>query len=112
MGIVPFDGAGAMRAALAGGQVDFSVQQGEGGLSIKGFVRPLAVFLDHRTDDFDAPPVNEALAPYGIKVPLLNGSVRTFVFRAGFKKKHPKDYETFVAAYRRTLDSPAFEAFL
>jgi tripartite-type tricarboxylate transporter receptor subunit TctC len=110
--IVTYDGAGAMRAALAGGQVDFSVQQGEGGLQIKDFVRPLAVFLDHRVDTFDAPPVNEALKPYNTQVPLLNGSVRTFVFPASFKKKHPQDYEKFVAAYRRTLDNPDFQAFL
>jgi tripartite-type tricarboxylate transporter receptor subunit TctC len=110
--IVTFDGAGAMRSALAGGQVDFSIEQGEGGEIIKKFVRPLAVFLDHRVPDFDAPPVNEALAPYGVTVPLLNGSVRTFVFPAAFKAKHPQDYATFVAAYRRTLDNPDFKAWL
>jgi putative tricarboxylic transport membrane protein len=110
--IVTFDGAGAMRAALAGGQVDFSIEQGQGGETIASFVRPLAVFLDHRVPEFDAPPINEALAPFGVSVPLISGSVRTFVFPAAFKAKHPQDYATFVAAYRRLLANPAFQAWL
>jgi putative tricarboxylic transport membrane protein len=110
--LVTFDGAGAMRAALAGGQVDFSIEQGEGGDNIKGFVRPLAVFLDNRVPEVDAPPVNEALQPLGITVPIISGSVRSFVFPAGFKAKHPQDYANFVAAYRRTLANPEFQAWM
>jgi tripartite-type tricarboxylate transporter receptor subunit TctC len=59
--VVTFDGAGALRTALAGGQVDFSIDQGEGTETIVEFVRPLAVFLDHRVPLFDAPPINEVL---------------------------------------------------
>lgn len=110
--VVTFDGAGAMRTALAGGQVDFSTVQAEGSEKIADFIRPLAVFLDHRVPLFDAPPVNEALAPFNVQVPIINGSVRSFVFRASFKAKHPEDYDAFVAAYRKTLDDPAFQAWL
>jgi putative tricarboxylic transport membrane protein len=110
--IVTFDGAGAMRSALAGGQVDFSIEQGEGGEVVQDFVTPLAVFLDHRVPAFDAPPINDVLAAYGISVPLISGSVRSFVFPASFKAKHPQDYATFVDAYRRTLDNPDFKAWL
>ena len=110
--VVTFDGAGAMRTALAGGQVDFSIVQGEGSEKIVDFIRPLAVFLDHRVPLFDAPPINDALKPYGIAVPIINGSVRSFLFRAGFKAKHPDDYDTFVAAYRKTLDDSAFQTWL
>src|SRR5580698_4283780 len=100
--IVTFDGAGAMRTALAGGQVDFN----------SGFVRPLAVFLDHRVPDYDVPPINDVMKTYHTSVPLINGSVRTFVFPAAFKTKHPDDYARFVTAYRATLDDPAFKTFL
>ncbi len=110
--VVTFDGAGALRTALAGGQVDFSIDQGEGTETIVGFVRPLAVFLDHRVPLFDAPPINEVLSPYHMTMPIISGSVRTFVFPAGFKAKHPEDYARFVAAYRKTLDDPAFQAWL
>ena len=110
--IVTFDGAGAMRTALAGGQVDFNIGQAEGAAFISGFVRPLAVFLDHRVPDYDVPPINDVLKAYHVSVPLINGSVRTFVFPAAFKAKHPDDYATFVAAYRATLDDPAFQKWL
>jgi tripartite-type tricarboxylate transporter receptor subunit TctC len=92
--------------------VDFNIGQAEGAEVIRDFIRPLAVFLDHRVPEFDAPPVNELLEPYHTTVPLISGSVRTFVFPKAFKAKHPLDYDRFVAAYRRTLDDPAFQAWL
>ncbi len=110
--IVTFDGAGAMRTALAGGQVDFNIGQAEGAQFISGFVRPLAVFLDHRVPEYDAPPINEVLQAYHVSVPLISGSVRSFVFPAAFKAKHPDDYARFVAAYRATLDAPEFQKWL
>lgn len=110
--IVTFDGSGAMRTALAGGQVDFNIGQGEGAAAVKDFIRPLAVFLDHRLPEVDAPPINEVLAAYKTTVPLINGSVRSFVYPAAFKAKHPEDYASFVAAYRATLADPGFQKFL
>ena len=110
--IVTFDGAGAMRTALAGGQVDFNIGQAEGAQIIRDFVRPLAVFLEERVLDYDVPPINEVLKAYNAAVPLINGSVRTFVFPAAFKAKHPDDYAKFLAAYRMTLDSPDFRKWL
>jgi putative tricarboxylic transport membrane protein len=109
---VTFDGSGAMHAALAGGQVDFYISQAEAALVIKDFVRVLAVFLDHRMPEYDAPPINEVLKPYHASVPLLEGSVRTFVFPSAFKAKHPDDYARFVSAYRATLDAPEFQKWL
>lgn len=110
--IVTFDGAGAMRTALAGGQVDFNIGQAEGAAVIRDFIRPLAVFLDHRVPDYDVPPINEVLKPYNASVPIINGSVRTFVFPAAFKAKHPGDYATFVSSYRATLEDPEFRKWL
>lgn len=110
--IVTFDGGGATRTALAGAQVDFSVEQAEGGETVKDFVRPLAVFLDYRVPHLDAPPINEALAAYGASVPLLSGSVRTLVAPARFKAQHPEDYAKLVAAYHATLQNPEFQAWL
>jgi tripartite-type tricarboxylate transporter receptor subunit TctC len=110
--IVTFDGSGAMRSAMAGGQVDFNIGQAEGAAVIRDFIRPLAVFLDHRVAEFDAPTIGEVLAPYKVSVPIINGSVRTFVLPAAFKAKHPEDYAKFVTAYRATLDDPAFRTWL
>lgn len=109
---VTFDGSGAMHTALAGGQVDFYISQAEANEVIRDYVRTLAVFLDHPLPNLEAPPINEVLKPYHAAVPLLEGSVRTFVFPSAFKAKHPADYAKFVAAYRATLDAPDFQKFL
>jgi tripartite-type tricarboxylate transporter receptor subunit TctC len=110
--MVTFDGAGAMRTALAGGQVDFNIGQAEGAEVIRDFIRPLAVFLDHSMPQYDAPPINEVLKPYKASVPIIDGSVRTFVFPAAFKAKHPGEYAKFVEAYRATLNAPEFTKWL
>jgi tripartite-type tricarboxylate transporter receptor subunit TctC len=110
--MVTFDGAGAMRTALAGGQVDFNIGQAEGAEVIRDFVRPLAVFLDQRTPEYDAPPINEVLKAYHAQVPIIDGSVRTFVFPAAFKARRPQDYARFVQAYRATLADPGFQKWL
>jgi putative tricarboxylic transport membrane protein len=110
--IVTFDGAGAMRTALAGGQVDFNIGQAEGAEVVREFIRPLAVFLDHPVADYDVPLINDVLKAYQTSVPIISGSVRSFVFPAAFKAKHPDDYAKFVAAYRMTLDAPEFRQWL
>jgi hypothetical protein len=45
-------------------------------------------------------------------VPLLSGSVRTFVFPAAFKAKRADDYAKFISAYRATLSAPDFQKWL
>ncbi len=111
--IVTFDGSGAMRTALAGGQIDFNIGQGEGAAFIRDFIRPLALFLDHKPPEFPGVPlINDVLANYKTSVPIINGSVRSFVYPAGFKAKHPEDYAKFVTAYRATLDDPEFRKWL
>jgi putative tricarboxylic transport membrane protein len=109
---VTFDGSGAMHTALAGGQVDFYIGQAEANEVIRDYVRKLAVFLDHSTPEYNVPPINEVLKPYHASVPLLNGSVRTFVFPTAFKTKHPAAYAKFVSAYRATLNAPEFQKWL
>jgi len=109
---VTFDGSGAMHTALAGGQVDFYIGQSEANQVIKDYVRTLAVFLDHRVPEHDSPPINEVLKAYHASVPLIEGSVRTFVFPAAFKTKHPDEYSKFVSSYRATLDAPDFKKWL
>ena len=110
--LVTFDGGGPLRTALAGGQVDVSIVQAEGSETVADLIRPLAVYADERIPEFDAPPINEALKPYKVEVPVISGSIRTLVAPAGFKAKHPKDFEKLVAAYRATLDSAEYKDWL
>ena len=110
--IVTFDGGGPLRTALIGGQVDFSIVQGEGSQPVKTLIRSLAVYLDHPSTQFSGPPINEALKPYGVSVPLLSGSIRTLATSAAFKAKHPDDFAKLLAGYKRALETPAFQAWL
>lgn len=110
--IVTFDGGGPLRTALVGGQVDFSIVQGEGSLPVKSLIRSLAVYLDHPSPDFAGPPINEALKPYGISVPLLSGSVRTLATSEAFRKNHPDEFAKLVDGYHKALEEPAFQAWL
>ena len=70
------------------------------------------MFLEHRVEMFDAPPINEALAPYHVTVPIMNGSIRALVAPSGFRTGHARDYATLVAAYQKTLEMPEFKAWL
>ena len=87
--IVTFDGAGAMRTALAGGRSISISARPKARSSSADLSGPLAVFLDHRVPENDAPPINEVLQAYHTSVPLISGSVRTFVFPAVFKANIP-----------------------
>jgi tripartite-type tricarboxylate transporter receptor subunit TctC len=101
-----------MRTALAGGQVDFNIGQAEGAEVIRDFIRPLAVFLDRPVPQYDCPTINDVLKPFHASVPLIPGSIRTFVLPAAFKAKHPADYAKFVSAYRATLNDADFRKWL
>jgi putative tricarboxylic transport membrane protein len=109
---VTFDGSGALHTAVAGGQVDFAIGQAEAEQTIRDYVRPLAIFLDHPVRGVNAPLINEVLKAYHTSVPIIAGSVRTFVFPAAFKAKHPDQYAKFVSAYRATLNEPEFRKWL
>lgn len=109
---VTFAGSGALHTSVAGGQVDFYVGQADADELIRDYVRPLAVFLDKPVKGVDAPPINDVLKAYNTSVPILSGSVRSFVFPAAFEANHPDEYATFVSAYRATLNDPAFKKWL
>jgi putative tricarboxylic transport membrane protein len=108
--IVTFDGGAEARTALAGGQVDFGIDQGEGLEGFAGEIRPLAVFLEEPVELWDAPLINDALEPYDVSVPILNGSVRTVVAQAAFRDNHPEAYEKFVSTYEALLSDEDYLA--
>ena len=101
--IVTFDGGGPVRTALAGGQIDFSVVQGEGTEVVRDMIRPLAAFLPEHNADWNVAPVNEALAPMGIEVPLINGSIRALAVSAACRDQHPDRFEKLAEATRAML---------
>jgi tripartite-type tricarboxylate transporter receptor subunit TctC len=109
---VTYDGGGPLRTALAGGHIDFSVVQGEGSETIRDFIRPLAVIRDARAPEWDAPPINEALKPMGITVPLLSGSIRAMATHVSFRKMNPQAFDKLTNAYKRVLENKEYQAWL
>ena len=111
--IVTYESGGAARTAAAGGQVDMTVLAADGSISIKEYIRPLAVASNERLEDWDTPTLNEVLAARGADpVTPLVGSMRGLAAHAEFKEKYPERFEKFSAAYEKVLSEPDFKAQL
>lgn len=111
---VTFDGGSPQRMAVVGNQVDFTVVAAEGSLGIKDQIETLAVLRKGgSTDDYDAPPLNEALADLGEpEVPLLAGNTIAVISHASFDAEHPERYEAFVEGYKAALESEGMQRWL
>lgn len=112
LNIVTYEGGGAARSAVAGGQVDITILGGKGSEGIRDMIRPLAVVRDESAPGWDAPPVNEALGKVGMEIPLVTGSVRGLAAPAAFRDEHPEAWKTLVSAYEKTMKNPEFIAYL
>lgn len=108
--LVTFDGGGPTRTALAGAQIDFGMVAGQGSEMIFDQVRQVAIFAEEKNPDWpDAVPVNQALAPYNVEIPLLDSSVRSMVVHRAFAEDYPERYAKFVDAYKEAVESEAFQ---
>lgn len=113
LNVVTYPSGGTARAAVAGGQVDFTILGAEGSDAVRDMVTPLAVVSEDPLAGWeDVPTVNEALAEVDLEIPVLSGSVRGLAASAKFRDEHPDRWETLVSAYERTMQSPEFLAFL
>lgn len=112
LNLVTYNGGGLARAAVAGGIVDFIIISGEGTKSIRDYIIPLAVVSQQRNPDWDAPTLTEAMAPTGIRVPVLPGSIRGFGTSAEFKRRYPDRFKTLVEALKMALENEELIALL
>ncbi|MCQ9615752.1 tripartite tricarboxylate transporter substrate-binding protein [Paenalcaligenes niemegkensis] len=111
--IVTYESGNAARTAAAGGQVDMTVLGADGTISIKEFIKPLAVASEQRLADWDAPTLNEVLEKRGVEpVTPLVGSMRGIAAHAEFKEKYPQRFEKFSNTYKEVLSDPAFQKML
>lgn len=111
--VVTYESGGAARTAVAGGQVDMTVLAADGTLSIAEYVRPLAYAADERSDDWDAPTLDEALVDAGHEpVTTLAGSMRGLAAHATFKESHPEAFQELVDAYQAVMMDEEFVASL
>jgi putative tricarboxylic transport membrane protein len=104
LNLVTYNGGGKARAAVAGGVVDFIIISAKGSESIREYLRPLAIVSDQPSIEWQVPTLNQALAPLGLKAPVLPGSMRGFATSAEFRKTHPDRYQKLLVALRSTLE--------
>lgn len=112
LNMVSYDSGAGARTAVAGGQVDFTILGAEGSEGVREFIRPIALFRDDSHDDWDAPPVNEALAPLNAEIPIVLGSMRGMAVAAGVRDNHPDRFEKLVDAYKAILERDDVRRFM
>ena len=112
LNLVTYNGGGKARSAVAGGQVDFTAISAKGCEGIREFLTPLAVVLDEPTEEWGAPPVNEALKPLGTTVPVLPGSIRGYAVSAKVKQDYPERFDKLTAALKAVIDREDVQKFL
>lgn len=112
LNLVTYSSGGKARTAVAGGQVDLIVISAQGSESIREFLKPIAIVKDKKMKQWDAPTLNEAIAPSGIKMPVFSGSMRGYAVSKKFKEKYPKRYKKLVEGMKRTLANKDVQSFL
>lgn len=105
LNLVTYNSGGLARAAVAGGVVDYIVISAEGTEGISEYIRPLAIVSEQRNPKWDAPTLNDALKPMGIRVPILPGSIRGFATTAEFKRNYPQRFDKIAEAFKRALEN-------
>ena len=105
LNLVAYNSGGLARAAVAGGVVDFIVISAEGTENIREYIRPLAIVSSQRSPEWDVPTLTEAMAPTGIPVPVLPGSIRGFGTTAEFKRRYPERFEKLAVAIKTALQN-------
>ncbi|QTF90905.1 tripartite tricarboxylate transporter substrate binding protein [Halomonas sp. BM-2019] len=103
LNLVTYNSGGEARSAVAGGQVHFTSISAQGSEGIREFLTPLAIVNDERIDQWDAPPINEALEPMDIEVTVLQGSMRGFAVTSEFERQYPERYEVLSDAVKNAL---------
>ncbi|MEM9208675.1 MAG: tripartite tricarboxylate transporter substrate binding protein, partial [Pseudomonadota bacterium] len=103
LNLVAYNSGGLARAAVAGHVVDFIIISAKGSESIREYLRPIAIVSRERSDVWDAPSLIEAMAPTGVKPPILPGSIRGFGTSAEFRRRYPARFDKLAAAMQAAL---------
>lgn len=109
LNLVTYNSGGEARTAVAGGQVDLILISAQGSESIREYLTPLAIVSDERVEQWDVPTVNEAIAPLGYQVPVLQGSMRGFAVSAEFERRHPERFRLLGEAMQSALAQKALQ---
>jgi putative tricarboxylic transport membrane protein len=105
--IVTYDSGSQLRAAMAGGQMDFAITAGDGSITIADVITPLAVVRSNPHSAWKkVPTMNKALSGHGITLPIISGTMRALAVQASFPKKYPDRWKTLVDAFKTILEDP------
>ncbi len=110
--VVTYQGGGPFRTALLGKHVDFVIGTAAGDQVMKPNARVLALFDDKPFKGWpEAEPINDALKPYGVKMPGI-ASPRFVAVHRSFKGKHPDRYKKIVETYKKVFHSKGYKKFV
>ncbi|MEM6640192.1 MAG: tripartite tricarboxylate transporter substrate-binding protein [Pseudomonadota bacterium] len=112
LNLVTYNGGGLARAAVAGGVVDFIVISAKGTETIRDYVRPLAVVSHQANEKWGVPTLNQALAPLGLRAPVLPGTIRGFATSRAFKDQYPERFAVLVEALKRATTDAQLQSEL
>jgi len=112
LNLVTYNSGGQARAAVAGGVVDFIIISAKGSESIREYIRPLAIISDNDHEGWGAPAIAKAIAPLGVDIPVLQGTIRGFATSANVKKKYPDRFAVLSSAMERALQNEELKALL
>ncbi len=112
LNLVAYNSGGPARAAVAGHVVDFIIISEGGTESIREYIRPLAIVSDERHPDWDVPTLTEAIAPTGIDMPILPGSIRGYATSAELKRRYPERFDKLARALQTALENEELQALL
>lgn len=112
LNLVAYNSGGLARAAVAGHVVDFIIISAKGSESIREYLRPLAIVSRQRSIEWDTPTLTDAMAPTGIDVPVLPGSIRGFGTSAEFKRRYPERFAKLADAMETALANEELQELL
>ena len=101
--MVTYDDGNELRTAMAGGHMDLAITAGDSTEAIRDLISPLAVVRRERHADWDLPTLNEALAEENIRVPVIDGTMRSFAMHSSFPTTHPDRWEKLVSTFEAIL---------
>jgi putative tricarboxylic transport membrane protein len=111
---VGYEGGGPAANAMLAGDVVATIGDDSARLNIRSQSKALFVVAKSKSPRWsEAPTLNEAVAPYGVKLPSDDFLARhgVYVVPATFKTKHPAAYAKLQKALMEARETPDFKAF-
>lgn len=101
---VSYRNGAEMRQSLLGGQTDFTIAPIGFYEDIRDNVRAIAIFENQQVESIDAPTINQALQSEGVTVPIVYGSMRSWMVPAEMSEQYPERYKVILDGFEAVLN--------